>query len=201
VCRALNHRRQQWVHFALGLVNSPIPEPPWLLWLTADADSENVFLQEAGRDRNALWLRPRHHTRRIGTEIQRQHYAAKAFARKAEKCWQKFQSVGGSFLRRFPIKAVQEVDAQMALDYIQKLGEARRDANCKYKTDTERLLSRNTLLFVWIAAGKWASLTAGGGPGRWLPGKICGELFDAGGLGRRVGRGGELFGAVGAVGL
>lgn len=79
-------------------------------------------------------------------EVQRQHYAAKAFARKAEKCWQKFQSVWGSFLRRFPIKAVQEVDAQMALDYIRKLGEARRDANCKYKTETERPLSRNTIL-------------------------------------------------------
>lgn len=95
-------------------------------------------------------------------EVQRKHYAAKAFARKAEKCWQKFQSVWGSFLRRFPIKAVQEVDAQMALDYISKLGTARRDVNCKYKTETEKVISRNTVLsHVSVLRAAWNRVRIG----------------------------------------
>lgn len=79
-------------------------------------------------------------------EVQRQHYLAKAFTRKGQRSWKRFMGVWRSFSKRFPVECVQEVDAAMALKYIQKLAESRRDSNYRYKTKNDRKVAKYTLI-------------------------------------------------------
>ncbi len=121
-------------------------------WLTASTNTDVLFeAQKVGRAIVRGERDPR--VKAAGllpieqfVEIQKQHYLNKAFTRKGQKSWKRFQSVWKSFMKRCPVKSIQEVDAAMALKYIKQLAESRRDSNYRYKTKNDRKIAKYTVI-------------------------------------------------------